>query len=64
MSKKYCYMVVDCTDYELPLVLTGTLKELAEWLGITYQSAKNALYERSKVHGKFRIEKVFYGDEW
>lgn len=64
MYKKYCYMLVDCTDYELPIVCTGTLKELAHWLGIKYQSAKNALYTHEKVHGLYRIEKVPYGAEW
>ena len=58
MNNKYCYMLVDCTDYELPIVCCDTLKELAQWLGIKYQSAKNALHTHEKVHSLYRIEKV------
>ena len=61
MRTKYIYLVVTNDEYELPIYIGGCPKEIAEYLGLKYQTVC-ARFCKSRIRkrniGKWKIIKV------
>jgi hypothetical protein len=54
----WLYMAVTCDRYELPLFVTESLQEMAEWMGYTKRSVIECC-SRNKKKPPFQIEHAY-----
>lgn len=56
-----CYLIIDHADcYELPVGLFDNVEDVARYLDVAYQSAKNAIATHSLVHRRYEILRISY----
>ena len=59
---KYLWMVVEADDYELPLAVAESPKELGKMIGVSWHTIRNCIYKRydgrqsGRKYVKVRIE--------
>lgn len=55
------YLIIDHADhYELPAGLFDNVADVAHFLEVAYQSAKNAIATHSLVHRRYEILRISY----
>lgn len=64
MKQRYIYMAVTNDKYELPIFVSDTQAEMAEWAGVAHCSISSYLRNKARRHyKKYKIVKVDREDE-
>lgn len=58
MRKDIIYLAVTADNYELPMAVFDNVKEVADWLGVSYNYARTLIFRKTVCKGQCRILRV------
>ena len=57
-KKDYCYLLITADEFELPVLIADSYKELSKLSGYPYRTLQSALMRPTVLDGKYRVVRV------
>ena len=58
MKKVYCYLLVTADEFELPVLIADSYKELAKLSGYPYRTLQSAVLRQTILDEKYKVIRV------